>query len=177
MNGIVVPIDGSRAAAEALVLAEAVATPRQLRILLLEVVWKPGEWSQRYAVPTGGLAVRDPESWGAETAQAHLSRVAAAHTGTFDIDVRPGPPVEAILRAVAEGSCSFICIAAHSQAHAGGLAALAARFGFSLPPARHVEQQAPWVLQHYVEDLVRRSTVPVLVVPVESGPHTPTDGA
>jgi nucleotide-binding universal stress UspA family protein len=170
VNGVVVPLDGSREAAQALALAEAIAAPRHLPVLLLEVVWKPGEWSQRYAgpLPSGPGLAQDPEAWATERARSHLTQVAAAHAGeaTLDLDVRPGPPVDAILTAVEDTRAAFVCIATQTHAQAPGFARLAARFGLRLPAVRQVEREAPWVLHACVDELVRRSTVPVLVVPV-----------
>ncbi len=170
MNTILVPLDGSRCAVEALLFAEVLAAPLQARIVLLEVVWKAGEWSQHYAAPPGGPVARDPEEWGAQIARAHLTRVAAGANGhRMDVDVRLGPPVEGILRAAADTACELVCIAGHSQTLVARMGGRLSHFGLPLPPARHVEPQAPWVLHHVLEDLLRRSPVPVLVVPVASG--------
>ena len=151
-GGILVPLDGSDAAAEAVPVAAEVARRFGGRILLLEVIGRLMDWHRTLPTPTDGAGTADLEERVAHAARTQLLRVAATiHGVPVDVDVRLGRAVDEILAAATDTGCELICLAAHGHGRT-------ARHG----PDRH--HAVHFMLGAITERIVHSSPVPVLVV-------------
>ena len=146
---ILVPLDGSDTAAQALPAARELAKQFASRIVLVEVISTAGASLALGANAATG-AMTDPNAITSEldeevqVAKAYLSAAGeqlAADGISADYEVRDGPPAEGILEAVAAAHADLIVICSHGH---GGLRR--AIFG------------------SVTDQVLRQSPIPVLIV-------------
>ena len=154
---ILVPLDGSDAASEAVPVAVAVAHRFRSRVVLLEVISQLLDWHRSLPTPTDCAGVADLEERAAYAARTQLLRVAATMHGVpVDVDVRFGRAAETILEAVGDTGSDLVCLAAQGHGRASRLAS---------------DRHHPFMLGAISDRIVHLSPVPVLIV------HPGTHGA
>lgn len=149
---ILVPLDGSEPAAQALPVAREVAQRFHGSLVLVEVISQMLDWHRSLAPPTDSAGTADIEERAVHAARTQLNRVATTLRGVpVDVDIRLGRPAEAILQAVTDNGCTLICMTAHGYGR--------------LPAAAH-DRHHPihWMLGAISDRIVHTSPVPVLVV-------------
>jgi nucleotide-binding universal stress UspA family protein len=149
---ILVPLDGSDAASEAVPVAAAIAHRFHSRVVLLEVISQLLDWHRSLPTPTDSAGVADLEERAAHAARTQLLRVAATMHGVpVEVDVRFGRAADMILEAAADAGCDLICLAAHGHGRASRLAAGRYHSGH-------------FMLGGISDRIVHMSPVPVLIV-------------
>jgi nucleotide-binding universal stress UspA family protein len=155
---ILVPLDGSAAAAEAVPVAADVARRFSGRIVLLEVIGQLMDWHRSLPTPTDCAGTADIEERAAHAARTQLGRVAATvHGVSVDVDVRFGRAAETILEAAADTRCDLICMAAHGHGRAS-------RPSSDRPHPIHPLHGVHSMLGGISDRIVHTSPIPVLVV-------------
>jgi nucleotide-binding universal stress UspA family protein len=153
---ILVPLDGSETAAQAVPVASEVARRFSGGLVLVEVISQLLEWHRSLRPPTDAAGAADLEECAVHAARTRLGRIAAALRGLpVEVDVRLGRPTEAILEAAADHGCTLICLAAGEPRHVRPTTG---------SPDRHHSIHCPCTLAGVSERLVHASPVPVLLV-------------